>query len=350
MTAARRRIDRLTSVVCLQVCYTRCNALAGKLPSLNGLKVFERVARHMSFTKAAAELNVTQTAVSHQIRRLEDELGIRLFHRFKERLELTASGQVYLQGVSLAFEQLRFSTEQLLEGSNKSTLTISTLATFASKWLLPRLGSFRLKHPDIDIRLSASTDLIHFVAGGADAAIRYGSGEWKGLRVDRLMDDEIFPVCSPKLLTGSHPLTSVDNLAHHTLLQVSGVTSNDWSIWLDAAKLPTNLRGGARLTFDLALMAVQAAVEGHGVCIGRRAYVEDDLRAGRLIAPFGKSVITDRAFYLVSPHDLANCAKVVALRTWLMGVIGDSRDEATVGLADFDDNVDAVGDDHIALS
>jgi len=314
--------------------------MAGKLPSLNGLKVFECAARHMSFTKAASELNVTQTAVSHQVRRLEDELGIRLFHRFKERLELTASGQAYLQGVSLAFDQLRFSTKQLLEGCNNNTLTISTLATFASKWLLPRLGSFRLEHPEIDIRVSASTDLVDFVVGGADTAIRYGSGEWKGLRADWLMADEIFPVCSPKLLMGNHPLTSVDNLAYHTLLQVSGVTSNDWSIWLEAAGLPVHMTGGARLTFDLALMAVQTAVDGQGVCIGRRAYVEDDLRAGRLVAPFGNSVTTDRAFYLVSPRDLANCAKVVALRAWLTDVIGHTENRPTTHVADFDDEVE----------
>lgn len=294
----------------------------------------------MSFTKAASELNVTQTAISHQVRRLEDELGIRLFHRFKERLELTASGQAYLQGVSLAFDQLRFSTEQLLEGCNNNTLTISTLATFASKWLLPRLGSFRLEHPEIDIRVSASTDLVDFVVGGADTAIRYGSGEWKGLRADWLMADEIFPVCSPKLLTGKHPLTSIDNLAHHTLLQVSGVTSNDWSIWLEAAGLPANLAGGPRLTFDLALMAMQTAADGQGVCIGRRAYVEDDLRAGRLVAPFGKSVTTDRAFYLVSPRDLANCAKVVALRSWLTGVIGHAESRPDNHVADFVDEVE----------
>ena len=313
--------------------------MAVKLPSLNGLKVFECAARHMSFTKAAAELNVTQTAVSHQVRRLEDELGIRLFHRFKERLELTASGQTYLQGVSLAFDQLRFSTEQLLEGCNNTTLNISTLATFAAKWLVPRLGSFRLEYPEIDIRLSASTDLVDFVVGGTDAAIRYGSGEWKGLRADWLMADEIFPVCSPKLLTGNHPLTSLDNLAHHTLLQVSGVTSDDWSIWLEAAGLPANLTGGARLTFDLALMAVQAAVDGHGVCMGRRAYVEDDLRAGRLIAPFGQSVRTDRAFYLVSPPDLANCSKVVALRNWLAYVIGHGEDGPAARVAGFENEV-----------
>jgi LysR family glycine cleavage system transcriptional activator len=314
--------------------------MAAKLPSLNGLKVFECAARHMSFTKAASELNVTQTAVSHQVRRLEAELGIRLFHRIKDRLELTASGHAYLQGVSLAFDQLRFSTEQLLEGSSNTTLTISTLATFAAKWLLPRLGSFRFKHPEIDMRISASTDLVDFVVGGADTAIRYGNGEWKGLHADWLMADEIFPVCSPKLLTGNHPLTSLDNLAYHTLLKVSGVTSNDWSIWLGAVGLPAYVTGRARLTFDLALMAVQAAIDGLGVCIGRRAYVEDDLRAGRLVAPFEKSVATDRAFYLVSPRDLANSAKVVALRSWLIDLIDRTEDEPIVRVGDFDNEAE----------
>lgn len=314
--------------------------MAVKLPSLNGLKVFECAARHLSFTKAASELNVTQTAVSHQVRRLEDELGIRLFHRIKERVELTASGQAYLQGVSLAFDQLRFSTEQLLEGCNDTTLTISTLATFAAKWLLPRLGSFRLEHPEIDIRISASTDLVDFVVGGADTAIRYGNGEWKGVRADWLMADEIFPVCSPKLLTGNRPLTSLDNLAYHTLLQVSGVTGNDWGIWLEAVGLPAHVTGGARLTFDLALMAVQAAIDGYGVCIGRRAYVEDDLRAGRLVAPFERSVATDRAFYLVSPRDLANCTKVVALRNWLIDLTGRTEDRPIARVGDSDNEAE----------
>jgi LysR family glycine cleavage system transcriptional activator len=294
--------------------------MAGKLPSLNGLKAFECAARHMSFTRAAAELNVTQTAVSHQIRRLEDELGVRLFLRLKERLELTGPGQAYLHGVSLAFAQLRFSTEQLRAGADAPALTLSTLASFASKWLLPRLGAFREAHPGIDIRVGASTDLVDFAAGGADAAIRYGSGDWPGLRCDRLMDDEIFPVCSPALLAGRDPLTQPGGLARHTLLQVGGMTGDDWPLWLAAAGLPADLAGRSceRLDFDLALLAVQAAVDGLGVCIGRRAYVEDDLRAGRLVAPFATRVATGRGFYLVSPPERADSGAVTALRDWLI--------------------------------
>lgn len=297
--------------------------MAARLPSLNGLKVFECAARHMSFTRAAAELSVTQTAVSHQVRRLEDELGIRLFRRLRERLELTPAGQAYLQGVSLAFEQLRFSTEQLSEGGRDTTLTISTLATFASKWLLPRLGSFRRAHPDIDIRIGASTDFVDFVAGGSDVGIRYGHGDWKGLRCDRLMGDEILPVCSPSLLADGPALVEPADLAHHTLLQVNGVTADDWPRWLEAAALPVRLAGSARMSFDLALLAVQAAVDGQGVCIGRCAYVEDDLRAGRLVAPFDLVATTDRGFYLVSPVEFADSAKVTALRDWLLEMARD---------------------------
>ena len=151
-----------------------------RLPSLNGLRAFETVARHMSFTKAAEELNVTQTAVSHQIRRLEAELGGPLFLRLNEGLVLSEDGHAYLPGVRAAFHELRHSTEQLLASRDKSVLTISTLVSFASKWLLPRLPSFQQACPAIDVRISASTELVDFRKGAIDAAIRYGRGNWKG--------------------------------------------------------------------------------------------------------------------------------------------------------------------------
>jgi len=164
-----------------------------RLPSLNGLRAFECAARHMSFTRAAEELNVTQTAISHQIRRLEDELGVRLFMRSKDGLTLTDEGNAYFPGVRSAFLELRHSTERLQEVNNQSVLTISTLVSVASKWLLPRLPSFREAHPEIDVRISALTRLVDFRKVGIDAAIRYGKGEWPGLRADWLMSDEIFP-------------------------------------------------------------------------------------------------------------------------------------------------------------
>ncbi|MGX4726437.1 transcriptional regulator GcvA [Pseudomonas corrugata] len=295
--------------------------MVARIPSLNGLKAFESAARHMSFTKAAEELNVTQTAISHQIRRLEDELGVRLFLRLKDGLALTTEGHAYLPGIRSAFHELRYSTEMLLESTNNSVLTISTLVSLASKWLLPRLASFQEAFPDIDVRVTASTEWVDFRKGGIDAAIRYGFGDWKGLRADWLMSDEIFPVCSPKLLTGPKALKSPVDLVNHTLLQVSGMTRNDWNMWLSAAGQPKELAEGARLTFDLAMMAVQAAIDGLGVCIGRSTYVDDDLKAARLVAPFNLKLKSDLGFYLVTPLETANSKKVVALRTWLIDLV-----------------------------
>ena len=289
-----------------------------RLPSLNVLKAFECAARHMSFTQAAEELNVTQTAISHQIRRLEAELGVSLFLRLKDGLALTEEGQSYLPGIRSAFQQMRFSTEQLHASRVNSVLTISTLVSVASKWLLPRLPTFQQAFPDIDVRVSASTELVDFRKGGIDAAIRYGRGDWKGLRADWLMSDEIFPVCSPLLLQGANPLHTPADLARHTMLQVSGMTANDWNAWLSAAGQPAKLADGPRLTFDLAMMAVQAAVDGQGVCIGRSTYVDEDLRAGRLVAPFDLRLKDELGFYLVTPHETADSKKVVALRTWLL--------------------------------
>ncbi|WP_332766959.1 transcriptional regulator GcvA [Pseudomonas koreensis] len=288
-----------------------------RLPSLNGLRAFETVARHMSFTKAAEELNVSQTAVSHQIRRLEAELGKPLFLRRNDGLALSEVGQAYLPGVRSAFQDLRFATEQLLASDNKNVLTLSTLVSVASKWLLPRLPAFQQAFPAIDVRISASTDWVDFRSGGIDAAIRYGHGDWQGLQADFLMSDEIFPVCSPAL---AKTLNSPADLADHTLLQVSGVTTGDWATWLSAVGQTPQLAEGARLTFDLALMAVQAAVDGQGVCIGRSTYVADDLRAGRLVIPFPLRLQDALGFYLVAPFETAQAEKVAAFRSWLLAL------------------------------
>ncbi|WP_447799397.1 transcriptional regulator GcvA [Pseudomonas moraviensis] len=295
--------------------------MTSRLPSLNGLRAFEAAARHMSFTLAATELNVTQTAISHQIRRLEAELGVALFLRLKDGLALSEEGQAYLPGVRSAFQALRHSTQQLFESRGSSVLTVSTLVSVASKWLLPRLPAFQQAFPDIDVRISATTDLVDFRRGGIDAAIRYGRGDWKGLRADFLMADEIFPVCSP---TMAKALNTPANLANHTLVQVSGLTADDWRAWLSAAGQPAQLADGAKLTFDLAMMAVQAAIDGQGVCIGRSTYVNDDLCAGRLVAPFELRLQDDLGFYLVTPHETADSTKISAFRQWLVAVARDT--------------------------
>src|SRR5918995_3893376 len=192
--------------------------MTARLPSLNGLRAFEAAARHLSFTQAASELNVTQTAISHQIKRLEEELGVRLFVRQNRSLTLTAEAQEYLPGIRAAFNDLRLATDRLLRKDDDHVLTVSTLASLAAKWLLPRLTAFQEAHPGIDVHITTSTNLVDFRSGDVDAAIRYGRGSWPGLRAYWLMADELFPVCSPALLEGDPPLRKPEDLARHTLL------------------------------------------------------------------------------------------------------------------------------------
>ena len=291
--------------------------MTSRLPSLNGLRAFEAAARHLSFTNAATELNVTQTAISHQIRRLEEELGIRLFVRQNRALTLTPQAKDYLPGVRAAFNDLRLATDRLLRKDNDHVLTVSTLASLAAKWLLPRLSAFQEAHPGIDVRITTSTALVDFRNGDVDAAIRYGRGHWPGVRADWLTADELFPVCSPALLTGRRPLQSPQDLAHHTLLHSSGGYDDDWRLWLTAAGLPTDISKQPGLTFDLILMTVQAAIDGIGVAMGRTSYVEADIAKGRLVVPFEITLPADAGFYLVSPEGRTDTPKLAAFRQWL---------------------------------
>jgi LysR family glycine cleavage system transcriptional activator len=289
--------------------------MAARLPSLNGLRAFEAAARHLSFTQAASELNVTQTAISHQIRRLEEELGIRLFVRKNRALALTPKAKDYLPGVRAAFNDLRLATDQLLRKDDR-VLTVSTLASLAAKWLLPRLTAFQEAHPGIDVRITTSTALVDFRGGDVDAAIRYGRGNWQGLRAEWLMADDFFPVCSPALLSGKRPLKSPEDLRDHVLLHTS-TNSDDWRQWLTAAGLPSDISKQPGITFDLILMTVQAAIDGIGVAMGRTSYVQDDIAKGRLVVPFKIALPVDAGFYLVSPEGVAEPPKLRAFRQWL---------------------------------
>jgi LysR family glycine cleavage system transcriptional activator len=291
--------------------------MTARLPSLNGLRAFEAAARHLSFTIAASELNVTQTAISHQIRRLEEELGIRLFVRRNRALELTPEAKDYLPGIRAAFNDLRLATDRLLRRDDDHVLTVSTLASLAAKWLLPRLSTFQEAHPGVDVRITTSTGLVDFRTGGVDAAIRYGRGHWQGLRADWLMADELFPVCSPALLKGDKPLRCPQDLVHHTLLHSSGGYDDDWRQWLTAAGLPADISKQPGLSFDLIFLTVQAAIDGSGVAMGRTSYVQDDIAKGRLVVPFEIALPADAGFYLVSPETRADPPKLAAFRQWL---------------------------------
>src|ERR1700681_4392657 len=298
--------------------------MAARLPSLNGLRAFEAAARHLSFTNAASELNVTQTAISHQIRRLEQELGIRLFVRQNRALALTPEAKDYLPGVRAAFNDLRLATDRVLRRDNDHVLTVSTLASLAAKWLLPRLSAFQEANPGVDVRITTSTALVDFKSGDVDAAIRYGRGQWPGLRADWLMADQLFPVCSPALLAGKRPLRCPEDLRDHVLLHTSNANSDDWRLWLTAAGLPTNISKQPDVTFDLIFMTVQAAIDGIGVAMGRTAYVQDDIAKGRLVVPFKITLPTDAGFYLVSPQARADSPKLHVFRQWLVASAANS--------------------------
>jgi LysR family glycine cleavage system transcriptional activator len=291
--------------------------MTGRLPSLNGLRAFEAAARHLSFTQAASELNVTQTAISHQIKRLEQELGVRLFVRQNRALTLTPEASEYLPGIRAAFNDLRLATDRLLRKDDDHVLTVSTLASLAAKWLLPRLSAFQEAHPGIDVRITTSTGLVDFQRDNVDAAIRYGRGQWPGVRADWLMADEVFPVCSPALLNGNKPLKCPEDLRDHVLLHTSNANSDDWRLWLTAAGLPANVSKQAGVTFDLVFMTIQAAIDGIGVAMGRTSYVKDDIAKGRLVVPFKITLPSDAGFYLVSPQARADSPKLSAFREWL---------------------------------
>jgi LysR family glycine cleavage system transcriptional activator len=291
--------------------------MSARLPSLNGLRAFEAAARHLSFTRAASELNVTQTAISHQIKRLEDELGIRLFVRNNRSLVLTPQARDYLPLVRAAFDDLRLATERLVRKDSGKVLTVSTIASLAAKWLLPRLATFQETHPDIDVRITTSTSLVDFKNGDVDAALRYGRGHWPGVRADWLMADELFPVCSPALLQSSKPLRCPQDLAHHTLLHTSGGYDDDWRLWLTAAGLPAAISKQSGLSFDLIFMTIQAAIDGFGIALGRTSYVQDDIARGRLVVPFKIALPADAGFYLVSPEGRTDPPKLRAFRQWV---------------------------------
>ena len=287
------------------------------LPSLNGLRAFDAAARHLSFTRAAAELNVTQTAISHQIRRLEEQLGVRLFVRRNRTLLLTREAQGYLPAVRTAFEDLRRATARLQRPDRDELLTVSTTASLAATWLVTRVATFQDAHPTIEVRITTSTHLVDFQREEVDMAVRYGRGHWPGVRAQWLMAEDIFPVCSPALLKDVRPLRRPEDLAHHTLLHAS-VSREDWRLWLTAAGLPVSLALRRGLNFDQSFMALQAAMEGLGVALGRTRLVERDIAAGRLVVPFDVMLPSDAGFYIVAPEETADAPKIRLFRDWLV--------------------------------
>lgn len=295
-----------------------------QLPPLNALRAFEAAARHLSFTKAAEELFVTQAAVSHQVKALEQHLGMRLFRRLNRALLLTDEGQAYLPAVSRAFTLLREATHDLRLRDTTGPLTVSVLPSFAAGWLVPRMGRFRRQWPDIDLRIDASSEVVDFSRGDVDIAVRYGRGGYPGLHETRLMREDYFPVCSPTLQRGDQALREPTDLRHHTLLHDDGHA--DWRTWLLAAGV-TGVDAGRGLVLTDSSMLIQAAIAGQGVALARAVLAADALEDGRLVRPFRLNLPTEYAYYIVCPKDSAEQPKVVAFRTWLLD---ETKDASTV--------------------
>ena len=290
--------------------------MSRRLPPLNALRAFEAAARHTSFARAADELNVTPGAISQQVKALEERLGVQLFQRLPRGLSLTGIGERLRPKVGDALDRLAIAADEAMAAGGPARLRVSALPAFAEKWLVPRLTRFRKGHPSIEVALEADDRIADIAGGEADIALRYGLHPRAGLHVDRLFDDEIFPVCNPSMVDGKARLKGPGDLAQQTLLHDIPWT-DDWRVWLDAAGVE-GIDTGRGPSFTLYSMAVDAAAEGMGVLIGHRILVADDLKAGRLAEPFSQRVPLRKAFYLVCNKAAANQSAVRAFRDWIL--------------------------------
>jgi len=298
--------------------------LARRLPPLNALRAFEAAARNLSFTRAAQEMNVTQAAISHQIKGLEDHLGLPLFRRLNRALMLTEEGQTLFPAVRDAFDGLAEATARLHARESGGTLTVSTLPSFAVKWLVPRMSHFQDRHPGIDLRISAKEYLVDFTRDGIDVAIRFGRGTWPGVRAEWLADEALTPVCSPGLLPD---LRRPEDLTQATLLHEDMLplgTFPTWDTWLEAAGVEgVDASRGPR--FSHTHLMLQAAMDGRGVALGQMVFVADDLASGRLVAPFSFLLPSGFSYYVVCAPAAADRPKIRAFREWAMAEMAASR-------------------------
>ena len=320
--------------------------MASRLPPLNALKAFEATARHLSVKKAAAELSVTPAAVSHQIKALEDHLGIQLFHRHNRALELTEAARAALPKLREGFDNLAQAVERLRVHKGGGMLMVSAAPSFAARWLMPRLHRFLEAHPEIDVRISArlrqasegrrevaaERATVDTWLADSDVAILYGHGDYPDFQVDKLLALSITPICSPRLVTHpQHPLVRPADLKHHLLLHddtgdlYDGVSF--WEVWLKAAGVEeVDLRRGPH--FSHAVLAFEAAIEGHGVVATMPVLAESDLHSVRLVTPFALRVPLASAYYLVCSVEAAKRPAVAAFRAWLLEEAARETDEA----------------------
>jgi len=294
-----------------------------KLPPMAALRAFEAAAELMSFKAAAVQLHRTPSAISHQIRGLEEEMGTALFHREPQGLRLTDAGRDYFRAVHEALDALGEATGRVREGHGERIVTISLFPSFAVRWLIPRLNDFRARWPDFEIELVSSVRRVDFESGVIDAAIRFGDGDWAGLRCDPLMVEERFPVCSPALAAGPPALRTARDLAG-TILLHNGAHPGEWKEWLEAGGV-TDVPAERGPVFDASNEVLAAAANGMGVALGRTPLIESDLAAGRLVEPFDQRIQSPGRYWLVAPAATAERPPLRALRAWLLDQDGSER-------------------------
>lgn len=289
-----------------------------RLPPLHSLRAFEAAARHLSFKAAAAELHVTPAAVSHQIKALESELGIKLFHRMTREIRLTEEGHALAPGLREGFDHLAAAIERVAHAPSRATFALSSMTTITMSWLVPRLPRFQARHPDIQVRVNTSNRLVDFAREEFDAALRHGVGGWRGLAEHKLFEHLLTPLANPAL---ARRLRRPADLAALPLLHAEG-DSNEWQVWLDAAGLGrVPMQRGP--TFDSTRICLEAASRGLGVAIGDPMMNADQIASGELVQPFDIVASTGRAYWFVYPEAFAQRPKIVAFRRWLEDEVRD---------------------------
>lgn len=289
--------------------------MSRKIPSPIALRAFESAARHLSFTRAADDLNVTQAAISHQIKQLESELGVPLFIRLTRRLLLTNEGQTLYSSVYDAFDLVENAVEEIISGVGNDFLNISLTTYFSSKWLTIRLSRFWALHPNLDLRLHHSVNPGVFERGDIDLAITWGLDDRANLESSPLLRSHVVPVCSPELITNERPLDNLLDLYKHTLLHENDYSM--WTLWLERAGIQeVQLKRGS--TMDDANVVLQAAIDGQGVALGSDVLCADDLASGRLVMPFSSAYSIPYSYYVVYKPDALKRKNVRKIYDWLM--------------------------------
>jgi len=289
--------------------------MARRFPPLVALRVFEAVARHLSFTKAADELHVTQAAVSHQIQDLEEWLSVPLFLRLNRTIKLTKEGEAYAAALTEAFDKIADATDVILKDNGQQAINIGTFDSIAANWLAPRIKKFQARFPEMAIKILTHNAHSDFADGDIDVEIRYGAGDWPNFHVVKIADEDIFPVCSPKLLGRRKRPLKVSDLDDYGLIHDEMVM--EWSDWIEAAGGSTaNADKGLR--YNHSHIVIRAAMAGEGMALGRSLLVADEIHAGRLVAPFEFKMPSKYSYYLVRPKALADKPWAQAFEEWLL--------------------------------